>query len=361
MRIAFSGFFVDSSGYGEMSRRYLNALMRTDGIDVTPGALLADGGWQVPPDENLRMFLERRRVSKPDVHLICVAGANFDDIRPPDLMGVPRVGVMCWETDRLHEKTIEGCKTLDKLIVPSRHNQEVCAEAGIKADVIPIPVEVPTYIDELPVKGLEEVSESTFVFYDILTWQERKNPLGVLAAYFHEFSEQDDVILVLKVGGPNADQATTQAAQAANAFVQALQMDDMPRVAIVGGRWSPQTLWAFHYRGDCYVSLTRGEAFGIPMLDAAAVGNHVIATGYGGQIDFLPPATTDLVHYRMMPVLQRYTHFSVRQRWADPDLIDAGRLMRSIFTLGRQPKRLSRIEGVLPYEVGSKLKEALAL
>jgi glycosyltransferase involved in cell wall biosynthesis len=361
MRVAYSGFFVDSSGYGEMTRRYLVALESTEGIDATPSAILADGGWQVPAPPTLQQFLSKVRIGAPDVHLLCVAGADMPKIYPQDIpQFTRRVGMMCWETDRLHPSVIEGLRSVERVIVPSQHNVEVLERAGIKAYCVPIPVELPTYIDNSPFEAIEELNDERFVFYSMMTWQDRKNPIGLIAAYCKAFTDKDNVLLVLKISGPDADQAARAGSKAVEAILTIMQLTDAPKILVLGGRWLAPSIWAFHDRGDVYVSLAKGEAYAIPMLDAAAVGNRVIATGYGGHLDFLPAETTHLVPYRMAPVLQKYSHFDGRQCWADPDVLAAAALMRTEYDRGRLPKCRPTLSHLLPYAVGTKLLEVLS-
>lgn len=360
MRVGFSGFYLDSSGYGEMTRRMLLALESTEGLDCTPAAILADGGWQVPAPPTLKQFLSKVRIGAPDVHLINVAGADLPKIWPKDIPEFTRrVGMMCWETDRLHPAVLEGLRTVERVIVPSQHNLEVLERAGIKATCVPIPVELPTYIDDSPFASIEELKEDTFVFYSMLTWQERKNPLKLISAYCNAFTDQDNVLLVLKISGPDADKAARAGSQAVESILNIMSLRDAPRILVLGGQWLAPSIWAFHDRGDCYVSLAKGEAYAIPMLDAAAIGNRVIATGWGGHVDFLPKETSRLIPYRMEPVLQKYSHFDGRQCWAEPDVLAAAALMRAEYEVGRQPKIRPDLTHLLPYVVGTKLLEAL--
>jgi glycosyltransferase involved in cell wall biosynthesis len=360
MRVAYSGFFVDSSGYGEMTRRYLLALESAEGLDATPAAILADGGWQLPAAPQLQLFLSKVRVGAPDVHLLCVAGADMPKIYPQDIPKFTRrVGIMCWETDRLHPSVIEGIRSVDHVIVPSQHNVEVLARAGIKASCVPIPMEVPTYIDNSPFAEIEGLKDDTFIFYSMLTWQERKNPLKLISAYCNAFTDKDDVMLVLKISGPDADQAARAGSKAVEAILGIMSLRDAPKILVLGGRWHAPSIWAFHDRGDCYISMAKGEAYAIPMLDAAAIGNRVIATGYGGHLDFLPREHSRLIPYRMEPVLQKYSHFDGRQCWAEPDVLAAAAMMRAEFEVGRLPKVRPGLSHLLPYAVGTKLEEAL--
>jgi hypothetical protein len=109
------------------------------------------------------------------------------------------------------------------------------------------------------------------------------------------------------------------------------------------------------------VSLARGEAFGIPMLDAACVGNQVISTGWGGQMDFLPPHLTTYIPWRWTPVMQAYTHFSGHQLWAEPDLMACVEAMRDLAAGGRRPKARTDMSEFSPSNIAEIFMQALAL
>lgn len=359
MRIAFSGFFADTSGYGEAARRYFAAL-KTQDVELFAGIILSDGGTVLRPDPVMGHFLSSEGSGPADVHLIQAFASSFDQIRPK-FMSAPRVGSFFWETDRLHQSTLEGCRKVDRLIAPSVHNAGVLARAGFKAAVVPLPTVIPTYADELPAKGLESIPDDRFVFYSVFTWQERKNPIGLLAAYFTAFTKDDNVELVLKVHGQDPKVATKTAESIVQNLIKIMALRDAPHVSILGGTWNDQHLWGLHGRGDVYVSLTRAEAFGIPLMDAAAVGNRIIVPGYGGHVDFLPKENTRWVNYRMMPVIQMFQHFDGRMQWADPDTLHAAALMRKEYELGRQPKAVPNMAEFSPLRVGQLLVEALAV
>jgi len=90
-----------------------------------------------------------------------------------------------------------------------------------------------------------------------------------------------------------------------------------------------------HLRGDCYVSLTRAEGWGLGAYDAAFAGNPVIMTGHGGQLEFLPDTIGYLVDYRLIPVeMSGGPHANALRshHWAAPDVAHGARLMREVFT-----------------------------
>lgn len=367
MRVAFTSWLGDGSGYGEAGRRTLAAFAHLEDIEIAPAVLdggariVSDGGWRIPLYPTLKMFLERDLSGPADVHLIHCAAMDFDRFRPP-FMTAKRIGLTCSETDRLHEKTIEGAKTVDEIWVPSEHNREVFERAGFKTTVIPYPLVMPPYIDEQDIPNRQAIAgvfDSTYVLYCVTTFQERKNVLGLITAFLHAFRWTDDVALLIKVAGVDAQKAVKDAAMFVGTVCMDMQIEEPPKIRLMGGEWTEPMLWGLHARGDCYVSLSRGEAFGIPLLDAAAVGNQIIAVPYGGHVDFLPSENTHWVQYRMAPVLQRYPHFTGYQLWADADVLDAAMIMRAVAAGGRGPKARPNLAAFSSLRVADLLHQAL--
>jgi glycosyltransferase involved in cell wall biosynthesis len=90
---------------------------------------------------------------------------------------------------------------------------------------------------------------------------------------------------------------------------------------------------ALHKIGDCFVSLARTEGWGLGAFEAARLGNPVVMTGYGGQLDFLDPEFTYLVDYKMVAVNEPEwaENYKSSSCWAEPDLEHAVHLMREVF------------------------------
>ena len=81
---------------------------------------------------------------------------------------------------------------------------------------------------------------------------------------------------------------------------------------------------------DCFVFPTRGEGFGLPPLEAMATGLPVIATGWGGILEFMKPEYGRMLGYSMAPATDFTEHLYKEDcgDWTEPnkqDLIDAMR------------------------------------
>ena len=108
---------------------------------------------------------------------------------------------------------------------------------------------------------------------------------------------------------------------------------DPPRVVVIDKALDDGEMLALHQIGDCYFSLTHSEGWGLGAFDAAAAGNPVAITGWGGQLDYLPPEISYLVDYRLAPVTEYFNWESYRcnQNWARADVNHAMDLLRHVF------------------------------
>jgi glycosyltransferase involved in cell wall biosynthesis len=347
MKIAVTGFMLDPTGLGESARRLVAAL-QTVGADVSAGPILTDGGGQLPSHPVVERLLAQPRPEEPDVNLIIAAATDFPGLRIP---AKRTVGYTFWETDRVHDKVAAGAATVDRLLVASHQNLQAFYSTGIRPWLVPLPALPPLEVAPL------EIEEVTFVFYGIASWQERKNPTGLLVSYLTSFGEDDEVLLILKVSNRDSVLAHREIAR----LHKALNLGYNPPVKILAGQWSDQQIASLHARGDCYVSLSRGEACGLPMLDALAWGNRVISTDWGGQNEFLHgTGSAMLVPYHMVPVVQDYHYLSGHQRWAEPDLLEASALMQTASCVRRRLRK-PEVSPMLSLEsVGKTLMRALS-
>jgi glycosyltransferase involved in cell wall biosynthesis len=88
-----------------------------------------------------------------------------------------------------------------------------------------------------------------------------------------------------------------------------------------------------HCTGDCYLSLAHSEGWGLSVFDAAASGNPVIVTGWGGHLDFLGDRWPYLIDFEMAPVMdaQGRGSYLPTQNWAAPSIDHAVRLIREVY------------------------------
>jgi hypothetical protein len=74
-----------------------------------------------------------------------------------------------------------------------------------------------------------------------------------------------------------------------------------------------------------------------------ALGRPAIATGFSGNVDFMPPGAGYLTAWSQTTVGEGAGAYPADATWAEPDLDDAARLMRSAFDdRGEAARRAAR-------------------
>jgi glycosyltransferase involved in cell wall biosynthesis len=245
-----------------------------------------------------------------------------------------------WEADRLPEKSVAALKDVLEVWVPSSYNAEVFRQQ-IDAPVFQLPH--PVYTREVAGETVEALNrglnlkESDLLFVSVATWQERKNLPEVIEAFLRAFPDEPDAVLAIKtrfefvhqrVALAQIDAAMKRAGAKHGEAVRS-------RIRICDGIWDEQALTALMQRANCYVSLHRGEGWCYPLFDTACRGIPVVSTGYSGPMDYLDARFHHLVEYELTaPDAEHapgWSPFTTNMQWAAPDVVDAARLMRTIY------------------------------
>jgi len=248
-----------------------------------------------------------------------------------------------WETDRCPAHWRECLDTADLVVSQSRFSAEVLADATTTPVVV-----VPPVLGEPTPAVLDPwswIPEGTTVFYTIAEWNVRKAVDRTIEAFLRAFRADDPVILVVKtsqwdrtVPPPGPDDPPEAGSTAwALAGIMAGR-PDCPSIALDNRPLPEIYLDALHRRGDCFVSLARGEGWGMGAFAAAMAGNPVVTTAYGGHLDFLD-GSPGLVAYRPARVHDPMApSYASDQHWAEPDVDHAAQLLRAVVT-DPEPRR----------------------
>jgi len=76
-----------------------------------------------------------------------------------------------------------------------------------------------------------------------------------------------------------------------------------------------------HQKVKALVSLTRGEGYGLPILEAAAAGLPVIATGWSGHLDFMKHTKFVSIDHKLTQIHPSRVDnkiFMKNSKWAEP-------------------------------------------
>ena len=264
-------------------------------------------------------------------------GINLIHINPPEylflwnrvekdlLAGGYNIGVWYWELPELPHEWRKSFGVLDEIWVASRFVQEAVQKES-PIPVHKIPPCVPVELDQSLKRSDFNLPAETFLFlnaYDTHSVSERKNPLAAIRAFMEAFQENDTSVgLVIKVRNADDDPDTiNQIKQRIQGHLNCYLIEDtFPKVKFN----------SLVNLVDAFVSLHRSEGFGLIPAEAMCLGKPVIATNWSGNTDFMTPENSCLVDYQPIPVKPGLLHYHPGHFWADADVSQAARLMKSL-------------------------------
>lgn len=335
MKVLYTGALFDSSGYAEAARNYVSALMKQPEIELSVQSVSFEQ-WKTDLSafQQLVAPVLNKDIGIPDIHIIHLTPENFPRFRRP---AVKTIGMTVWETDKIPNNWTSLCNSLNEIWVPCDWNVEVFRTSGVTVPIKKLPHCINTN-EFQNVKNSEsissQISSDRFNFYSIFQWSTRKNPEGLLRAYLSEFNSEDNVALVLKTYYMNNSTQDKQMIIDAITRVKSdLQLTNTPPVLLIHGGLSRDEILTIHNCCDCFVLPHRAEGWGVPHFEALAMGKPVIATGYGGNLEYMQLANSWLLSFFMTPVggMNRLT-YNGKMHWAEPNLENLQDAMREAYT-----------------------------
>jgi 2-polyprenyl-3-methyl-5-hydroxy-6-metoxy-1,4-benzoquinol methylase len=317
--LMYHGHVFDASGYGTAARAYIHAL-HSAGIELSV-ADLSHHPRQVR-DELVESFVGRD--IHPDFHLF----HGIPHVWAQEAFRVSNaIAMTVWETDTM---PTQWCNTLNHALevwLPCEFNVKAF-QTQLRSGITRIPHPAIPRNGSHPLsepRQFLQVSDEDFVVYSIFEWQDRKCPSQQMKCFLEAFSATDKAVLILKMN-PGAAGVAAKGLEEARR-----QVPSRARVELRCEGWDETQIAALHRRGDCYLSLHRGEGWCYPLFEAACNGTPVIATAYSGPLDYLDQEHHQLVPYQLTPVRQPYMYYHPRMKWAEPDATNATARLRWVF------------------------------
>lgn len=318
LSIAVYGPVTTTTGFGTATRACIYSLRSAGAalsvVDTSPGGTVHD-----PVIAGLL-----NRTMLPDIHLFF--GYPMAAI-PLRLFYSKVVAQIAWETEQLPSEWVCVLDDIAEIWTPSEWGVQVVRRSTATTTRLwPYPVDPQRSLTPQFPAELSGIPDDVFVFYSIFGWQERKNPLGLIEAYLRAFNSNSRTLLVLKTF------LHPRFASAAVAEVSKLRqyLRSDAEVLICTERWTPEEVAALERRGDCCISLHRGEGWCYPLFNAACNGTPVIATCYGGPTEYLCAAEHYLVEHRQTTVSEPFHFLRPGMDWVDPDIDRASLFMRHV-------------------------------
>jgi glycosyltransferase involved in cell wall biosynthesis len=297
MRVLLRAPLLTQSGYGVHSRQIFEWLEKVPGIDLTVEVLQwGTTTWLLNPE--LQNGLIGRIMSKSR-ELTAPYDVTFQ-VQLPDewdtKLGKFNIGISAYvETDKCSQKWIECTNKMDAVIVPSTFTKNVVEVSGnVSTPIHVIPEWYNTEIDNNIKSDFHFAKKFNFLMVGTVTSRnpqdDRKNILYGIKWFCETFKDNKKIGLVLKIShGKNTAIDRQLTKNMLLNIIKEIRPGDYPKITLLHGNLTQKEVAGLynHSRIKCLLAPTRGEGYGLPLVEAAASSLPIIATNWSGHLDFL--------------------------------------------------------------------------
>ena len=199
------------------------------------------------------------------------------------------------------------------LWIPSKWGRDVAVANGIdpaRIDVVPEGVDATQFHPFINPKQLRPYRFLTVGKYEV-----RKSYKEILEAFSRTFGNDPAVELVIKSGFFQDIERKGQE------MVRDIESYGCNNIRLLWSTQDAGTIRDLYRQADCFVFPTKAEGWGLPLIEAAAVGLPLITTNYSAQTEFLKDIHSSclFVDYELKDIdCPEYTRFypqTATQQW----------------------------------------------
>lgn len=347
IKVILKAPLLANSGYGVHSRQVAKALFSDDTFDVYCDPInISSANWLLHNDLENGLIGKiknsaHKELPKEKVPLSIQLCLPVD--WTPSL-AEKNVGMSALvETDLCNPNWFSNASVMDLLIFPSTHCKNVLENTNthfnnpklndlyqtILGKTIIIPESFPENYEDKNKISLQLNLSTNFNFLSVAQLNanpndDRKNIFKLIKYFCEVFEKNEKIGLILKTNltkGSIIDRFVTEEVlkQALVKYRKGLY----PKIYLVHGYMNNEEMRVLYQNSKvkAFVSLTRGECFGLPQLEAAACGLPVITTNWSGHLDFLSqghflPIDFDLQNISKTKIDNKI--FIPGAKWAEP-------------------------------------------
>lgn len=257
------------------------------------------------------------------------------------------------EADKCNPAWLSAVNRMDLVIVPSEFVKSVLTNTGevtTKVEVVP-----ESFIAEcldntlLPLSDLELETDFNFLIFSQFTGNnpenDRKNIPYTIKWFNEAFADNPNVGVIVKTN--MARQTVLDEINCVSVLTKLISETRKgvgPKFYLLHGEMTSAEIVGLykHPKIKALVSLTRGEGFGLPLLEAAVCGKPVIATNWSAHTEFLSQGKFIKIDYNLAPVHESRVDNQIYLpgfKWANPSEEDFKRKVLKFYESPKIPEQ----------------------
>eukprot|EP01126_Amoeba_proteus_P048485 TRINITY_DN5604_c0_g1_i13.p1 TRINITY_DN5604_c0_g1~~TRINITY_DN5604_c0_g1_i13.p1 ORF type:complete len:308 (-),score=43.57 TRINITY_DN5604_c0_g1_i13:186-1109(-) len=263
-----------------------------------------------------------------------------------------------YETDQIPSDWGEMSRFVDEVWIPTNFLVSPFEHAGYTREkIVVVPCQIDTYFWDPSIIDPSNLSiytfpsatrDGDFLFLSSFKWEFRKGWDVLLEAYFQEFSSKDKIFLYLHTylwDHPDPRNSTqvqyvidNWLATIDNPIIQKKWKNgNLPRYAFITNYLPSMEVPGLFRAVDAFILPSRGEGWGLPIMQGMAMGLPVITTRCTGQVDFVDSSVGYLIDVKSTISQKDFSGM-----FAQPDVNHTSELMREVFTNREEAKRVGK-------------------
>ena len=344
MNIVYISTIASRSGYGDCAREFGEFLLSKYKDEVSfmstrwGDSGLSELDTQTKINEKIKAKLISNLPTDIDVLYQMSLPSEFNPAGKINVGLTAGLEFLGWPDEFIH-----GCNRMQKIIVPSKFTKDAMLDTEHNSVECTSDIDIVfESVDDLylnptsePISDIDEdmseINES-FCFLSMGIWtteNDRKNITSTLKTFQTSFSNTDkDVALVLKINGPKYNTKDTDIILREIRKINSEYKTPKSVYLIYGNLTKTEIFKLYkHPKIKCMVSLTHGEGFGRPLLEASVAGLPIIASKWSGHLDFLPKKFCQLVPGKINKIIEPNPYKTTNSTWFYPDESVASKFM----------------------------------
>lgn len=215
-----------------------------------------------------------------------------------------------FESTKIADHIMRVLHPVDQVWVPSAWGKDVLISNGLDSNIIKV---IPEGVDtdifhpylKIPTPG------RPFRFLVVGKYEQRKSFDEIIQAFAQAYANQPDIELFIKSG------STVDSDQKSQELLLKLDQHGLQNVSVWWGSMETAQIAELYRDCDVFLFPSKGEGWGLPLIEAAACGLPIITTMYSGQTEFLQPISNSVLPVDY--VLTSITCPDFRKAYPDPE------------------------------------------